>query len=193
MPSIMEQMVSYSSYHRAPRNKCTHFFGVPLVVFSLLIVMGWFRFAPMAIPLSLGTLFVAGVTLYYLRLDRLLAFVQLPFSAALLYGADRISTLPFGESAAIFGVSFVGGWIIQLLGHVFEGKRPALVDNILQVFNAPMFLALELLFILGFRKEMRATIEERLPASGPGRGPAAAKVHQRVGGRDVHQKAQERG
>jgi len=159
LKTIVEQMVSYSSYHRDPRNKATHFVGVPLVTFSILIPMGWFRFAPVDIPLSMAMLFVFFVFLYYLRLDRLLALVQLPFTAAVLYAADRASVLPFAQSVQVFVASFVGGWIIQLAGHVFEGRRPALVDNILQVFNAPLFLTLELLFLLGIRKDMHAKVE----------------------------------
>ena len=161
MKSIEDQMVSYSSYHRDSRNKFTHFFGVPLVVFALFIPMGWFRFAPLDIPLTMATIFMLFVTVYYLRLDWRLALIQLPFSLALYYGADRVAVLPFNESAVIFTISFVSGWIIQLLGHFFEGKRPALVDNVLQIFNAPLFLAIEALFLLGFRKQLRVQIESK--------------------------------
>jgi uncharacterized membrane protein YGL010W len=38
-----------------------------------------------------------------------------------------------------FAVLFVGGWILQLVGHVFEGRKPALVDNLFQIFVAPIF------------------------------------------------------
>ncbi len=159
MKNVVELMVSYSSYHRDPRNKATHFIGVPLVTFSILIPMGWFRFAPLDVPLSIAMLFVLGVTLYYLKLDSLLAIVQLPFTATLLYAADRAALLPFTQSLQVFGASFVVGWIFQLMGHVFEGRRPALLDNFLQVFNAPLFLTLELLFVLGMRKDMHLKVE----------------------------------
>jgi uncharacterized membrane protein YGL010W len=159
MKTIVEQMISYSSYHRDPRNKATHFIGVPLVIYSILIPMGWFRFAPVDIPLSIAMLFILFVFLYYLKLDKVLALAQLPFTVALLYAADRASLLPFLESAQVFAASFVGGWIFQLTGHVFEGRRPALVDNIWQVFNAPLFLTLELLFILGIRRDMQKKVD----------------------------------
>lgn len=158
MKNIVDQMISYSSYHRDPRNKAMHFIGVPLVTYSLFIPMGWFRFAPVDIPLSMAMLFVLSVFIYYLRLDILLAIVQLPFTVALLYAADRTSLLPLVESAQIFAASFVGGWIAQLAGHIFEGRRPALVDNLWQVFNAPLFLTLELLFRLGLRKDIQTKV-----------------------------------
>ena len=47
------------------------------------------------------------------------------------------------------------GWIFQLAGHAIEGRRPALADNFLQIFNAPLFLTAEVLFLLGFRNDLR--------------------------------------
>jgi uncharacterized membrane protein YGL010W len=127
--------------------------------------MGWFRFVHADLPLTGATVFFLGVMLYYLRLDLGVALLQAPFSLTLLWLADKASLLPFTESLGVFAATFVGGWIIQLLGHYFEGRRPALVDNILQVFNAPLFLAVELLFLLGFRKDLKAS--SGVP--GPGR------------------------
>ena len=40
MKSLDEQVVSYAAYHRDPRNKLTHFFGVPLVTFALFAMCG---------------------------------------------------------------------------------------------------------------------------------------------------------
>lgn len=161
MKTLTEQMIAYSAYHRDFRNTLTHFVGVPAVVFAIFQFLAWFRFAPLAIPLTAATLFFAGVFVYYLRLDWVLALLQAPVTLALLYLADRAAQLPFAESATTFGATFVGGWIFQLVGHVFEGRRPALTDNILQIFNAPLFLTVELLFLLGFRKELRANIRFR--------------------------------
>ena len=52
------------------------------------------------------------------------------------------------------------GWVFQFIGHgVFESKtlnitserRPALFDNISQIFSAPLFVVIELFDLLGFR------------------------------------------
>ena len=58
------------------------------------------------------------------------------------------------RSVSVFLATFVLGWIIQLVGHAIEGRRPALADNILQVFNAPLFLTIEVLSLLGFRHDL---------------------------------------
>ena len=55
---------------------------------------------------------------------------------------------------------FVGGWILQLVGHVFEGRKPALTDNLFQIFVAPIFLCAELFFALGYKPELHADVQE---------------------------------
>lgn len=57
---------------------------------------------------------------------------------------------------------FVTAWIAQFLGHgLFEGRAPALLDNLFQaLFLAPLFVWLELLFALGYRPELRGRVEK---------------------------------
>jgi uncharacterized membrane protein YGL010W len=160
MKSLQEQMAAYSGYHQNFWNKLTHFLGVPMVVFSLFVPLGWFRFDPMPEwPLTGATLFFLGTLIYYFRLDALVALMVIPITVTLLYFADLAAQLPFMESFTVFGATFVGGWVIQLIGHVIEGKRPALADNLMQIFNAPLFLNVEVLLFLGFRKDLRDYIE----------------------------------
>jgi uncharacterized membrane protein YGL010W len=157
MLTLRQQLESYGAYHADPRNKLTHFFGVPLVTFALFECLGWFRFvhAP-GWPITAATVFYFAVFLYYLRLDPVIALLQAPFTLALLWLSDRAAVLPTGQSVLVFLATFVGGWIIQLIGHAIEGRRPALADNLLQVFNAPLFLTAEVLFLLGLRQDLRS-------------------------------------
>jgi uncharacterized membrane protein YGL010W len=155
MKSFNEQVLAYAAYHQDARNKATHFLGVPLVTISLFVLLGWLRFLDDPVPITGATLFWLTVFIYYLILDWRIALLQAPFTLLLLAGADLISRWPFLDSAAVFLATFVGGWIIQLAGHAIEGKRPALADNVLQIFNAPLFLVVEVLQGLGFRRELR--------------------------------------
>jgi len=41
--TLEDQMSIYAAYHQDARNKATHFVGVPVIVFSLLIPLGWLR------------------------------------------------------------------------------------------------------------------------------------------------------
>eukprot|EP00331_Platyophrya_macrostoma_P004207 CAMPEP_0176419924 /NCGR_PEP_ID=MMETSP0127-20121128/8323_1 /TAXON_ID=938130 /ORGANISM="Platyophrya macrostoma, Strain WH" /LENGTH=130 /DNA_ID=CAMNT_0017800467 /DNA_START=224 /DNA_END=616 /DNA_ORIENTATION=+ len=48
------------------------------------------------------------------------------------------------------------GWLAQFVGHgVFEGRAPALLDNLLQVFVAPDFVVIEVMFMLGYKPEVQ--------------------------------------
>ena len=60
-----------------------------------------------------------------------------------------------------FAILFMGGWILQLIGHVFEGRKPALADNFFQIFVAPIFLCAELFFALGYKPKLHAAVQER--------------------------------
>lgn len=162
MKSLKEQMVTYAAYHRHPKNKLSHFFGVPLAIVSLLIPFAWFRFAPAPALVSGATLFYLGVMIYYFRLDRALAAVVAVVALPLVWAAERLGQLPFWQSVAAFVGVTVLGWAIQLLGHHFEGKRPALTDNLLQIFNAPLFVVLEVYFLFGLRQELRHEVEAEL-------------------------------
>lgn len=149
MKSLAEQVAAYEAYHHDPRNKLTHFVGVPLVTFSIFLFLGWLRFQHNpAVPFTGATLFYAIVFLYYLVLDWKIALWQAPFTLALLWLADWIAVWPFQESVLVFLAAFVGGWVIQLIGHAMEGRRPALADNILQIFNAPLFLTIEVMTLM---------------------------------------------
>ena len=68
---------------------------------------------------------------------------------------------PIGVGFVWFLVFFGGGWVIQLIGHVWEGRKPALVDNFFQIFVAPIFLAAEVFFALGYKPGLHAAVQKR--------------------------------
>jgi uncharacterized membrane protein YGL010W len=90
-----------------------------------------------------------------------LALAMLAVNALLLYLADIVATQPMATGAVWFAVFFGGGWVIQLIGHVWEGRKPALVDNFFQIFVAPIFLAAEVFFALGYKPALHAAVQKR--------------------------------
>lgn len=58
----------------------------------------------------------------------------------------------------------VVSWLLQFLGHgAFEGRAPALLDNLVQaIFLAPLFVWLEFLFKFGYRQELQARVEKKV-------------------------------
>ena len=126
-----------------------------MVTTALFIFMGWFRFYHSTLPITIAVLFFIGVSVYYLILDRQVGAITVAWNLPLLLIAHQISQAQASTSYAWFLFFFIVGWLIQLWGHYYEGKRPALMDNITQIFNAPLFLTCELLFKLGKRPDLK--------------------------------------
>ena len=159
MKTLEDQMSFYAAYHQDARNKATHFIGVPMIVFSLLIPLGWLRVELDGFPLSAALLTTSILLLYYLVLDIPLGLAMAAVFALMLWGAEPLSRASLGISAAWFLVLFVVGWALQLWGHAFEGRKPALVDNLFQIFVAPIFLAAEVFFALGYKPELHEAVQ----------------------------------
>lgn len=161
MKTIAEQLAFYAAYHRNRWNVATHFVGIPAIITGLLVPMGWVRADLSGIPVSGALVFVVAVAVYYLLLDLRLALAISLFIVPAFYAADTISRMSWLQSTVWFLILFVGGWIFQLIGHsVFEKRKPAFVDNLIQLLIGPLFLVAEVLFFLGLRKSLQETISK---------------------------------
>src|SRR5258706_3129051 len=161
MKSIEQQMATYAAYHQDARNKATHFIGVPVIVLALFIPLAWLRFDLGGVTISAAVIFAVAVLAYYFILDVPLALAMLVVFALLAWLGDSIAMLGAATGWTWFAVLFIGGWILQLVGHVYEGRRPALTDNLFQIFVAPIFLAAEVFFALGYKPALHAAVQER--------------------------------
>jgi uncharacterized membrane protein YGL010W len=161
MKNIEAQMSLYAAYHQDARNKATHFIGVPAIILSLFIALAWIRFEVGGITVTAAMVFAAAVLIYYFVLDVPLAFAMLVVTGALVWVGHQIAALGVLQGWIWFAVLFVGGWILQLVGHVFEGRKPALADNLFQIFVAPIFLAAEVFFSLGYKPDLHRRVQER--------------------------------
>ena len=86
--------------------------------------------------------------------------------AALLAVSLWAATCLAAQSTAAWllgsGGLFLGGWVVQFIGHGFEGKKPAFVDDLVGLLLGPLFVVAEVGFALGLRDELRETIERRV-------------------------------
>ena len=151
-------MAVYAAYHRNRWNRLTHFIGVPAIIFAILIPMNWLSFGE---GVTLAHVFVGVVLAYYFLLDVPLALATTVAVGALLLAAKAAAGTGVASGWIWSGAFFIGGWIFQLVGHVFEGRKPALTDNLFQIFIAPVFLMAELFFALGLKRDLRKKIEAR--------------------------------
>jgi uncharacterized membrane protein YGL010W len=156
------QLASYASVHRDWRNKATHFVGIPIIVFSLLLVLSLWRLeiGGREWPLSLVITILA--VLGWMALDLGVGFAMALLMAVAWYAAEALAGA-LGSAQAVwiaFIALFVGGWALQFLGHHYEGKRPALIDNIFQGFIGPMFLVAEAMVVMGQRRDLADAMGE---------------------------------
>lgn len=152
---FVRQLASYAAVHRDPRNKATHFVGIPLIVFSLLLVLALWRI-PFGSTVVTGAL-VVGVlaVLGWIALDLAVGLAMGGAMLVLWLAAEWLARLLGVTGSWIaFAVLFVGGWVLQLLGHCYEGRRPALADNLFQAFVGPMFLVAETMVAVGWRRDL---------------------------------------
>lgn len=86
--------------------------------------------------------------------------------APLLLGGTAYAnhlTSTYGMKANYIAIGVhVFSWIAQFIGHgIFEGRAPALLDNLVQaIFLAPLFVWLEVLFAFGYRPELKSRLDE---------------------------------
>jgi len=158
MKSLETQMATYAAYHQDSRNKATHFIGVPAIVLSLMIPLSWVRIEG---AVSAAIVVTAALLAYYLALDLWLGLAMCVAMGVLLWAGQAIAAQGALAGWSAFGILFVGGWILQLVGHAFEGRKPALADNLFQIFVAPIFLAAEAFFALGYKPALHAAVQAR--------------------------------
>lgn len=151
LTSLAAEMAFYTRYHRNPWNRACHFVGVPTIVLALMI---WLHLLHPTLPRAVSLVLV----LHYAR-DHLGVGVASALPLGLLCALTTCLAATPAPGKLALGL-FVVGWIFQLVGHAFEGKKPALVDNLTQVFVAPAFLTAEVLFALGLAGALRDEVAD---------------------------------
>ncbi len=171
---FVEQMAMYSAYHRDMRNRATHFIGIPAIVFSIYIPLAWVPLGRLgAIDVNPALVLLATVSVFYIWLDRVIGAAMVAILLVLYWLAVQVAGMGQTVGWSVFAAAFVGGWVFQLVGHVFEGRRPALADNLLQALIGPMFLVAETVFALGLKRELHEAVEARWKAYSVGARLAA--------------------
>ena len=163
MRNANQLMIDYAAYHRDKRNIATHFVGIPMIVFSIGILLARPAFDVGGITLTPIWIVWAAATLWYLALGNVALGIAVSVVNGVLiwFGAP----LAAGSVASwlAWGIgTFIVGWVIQFVGHYYEGKKPAFVDDLLGLLTGPMFVTAEAMFALGWGKDLLAQIEQRV-------------------------------
>ena len=175
MRNLEQQITQYAAYHRDRRNIATHFVGVPMIVFSVILALAQVLIG----SVHLGWIGVLAAAIYYLVLDRSLGLAMafyLFMNAVLasLVAAYTSTSAGLGIAAAFFII----GWAIQFVGHKYEGMKPAFLDDLIGLAIGPLFVMTELFFILGVKRQLKKYVEDHVgpvlaERNGAPIGPAA--------------------
>ena len=160
MKSLVDHLSQYAAYHRDPRNIASHFIGIPLIVVAVAVLLsrpqwvgGW---------VSPAVLIALASAWFYLRLELRLGVLMTVLLGLCIWAGQVLaqqSTLVWLASG--IGM-FVVGWAIQFVGHHYEGRKPAFVDDVTGLIVGPLFVVVELAFLLGLRHDLKEQIEARV-------------------------------
>ncbi len=161
-------MVQYAHYHRDRRNIFTHLIGIPLIVMAVGMLLMHPVFMVGAYWFTLAGAFWFFSSLWYLsRGAWLLGLATVLANGALMWAAYRtpvwVAWLGWpvlqDQPLWLLGLAvFFIGWVIQFIGHWFEGRKPAFVDDVVGLLVGPMFVVGEVLMALGLLRRMHHDI-----------------------------------
>jgi uncharacterized membrane protein YGL010W len=163
MRPTLDLLSQYAAYHRDRRNITSHFIGVPMIVFAVGVLLSRPSFQVNGVWLTPAWTVFALVAAWYLTRGSVLLGVAASGAVGVLLllahqvgGSGTAAQLAWGLGC------FLVGWLIQFIGHWYEGKKPAFVDDLVGLLVGPMFVTAEALFALGWNKPMLAEIEKRV-------------------------------
>ena len=161
MKSLVDHLSQYAAYHRDPRNIASHFIGIPMIVVAVAVLLSRPAWPVAGLTLSPALLLALFAAVYYLRLELRLGLLMSVLMGLSVWAGQALaqqSTLVWLAS----GVGmFVVGWVIQFVGHYYEGRKPAFVDDVSGLIIGPLFVVAELAFLLGLRHDLKQQIEAR--------------------------------
>lgn len=165
MKTLVDHLAQYAAYHRDQRNILSHFVGIPLIVLAVAVLLSRPGVEVVGLWLSPATLLAVVAGWFYLRLDLRFGLLMALLLGLSLWGAASLAvqSTPIWLSSGI-GL-FVIGWVIQFVGHYWEGRKPAFIDDLMGLVIGPLFVVAEAAFLLGLRKEVEQVIIERAGAT----------------------------
>jgi len=157
MRNLVEHLSSYAAYHRHPRNVLIHCVGIPLIVAATAVLLSRPSVSAMGWTFTPALAVAVCAAAYYIWLDLGLGLLMALLGFAVWFGAWS-AALPTPTWLAIGLGGFVVGWVLQGVGHLIEGRKPAFVDDLMGLAIGPIFVVAELLLGLGFRHKLRSEL-----------------------------------
>src|ERR1700683_1332951 len=140
MKYLADQLAQYADYHRDSRNVITHMVGIPMIVVAVATLLS--RPAIAIAPLLLSPAVLAGMiaAIFYLWLDTRFGIAMTLLLALSIGGGQELAA----QSTVVWLASglgmFIIGWAIQFVGHYYEGRKPAFMDDLMGLAIGPLFI-----------------------------------------------------
>ena len=129
MRPVDQMFQRYGEFHLNAINKTIHWVCVPLIVWSVLGLL-WTA-SPIAAALA-----IAASVAFYLWLSLPLAVGMVVVIALMIYPISLLGS----HLLVVSGTVFVAAWIGQFVGHKFEGRRPAFLDDLRSLLIGPAWI-----------------------------------------------------
>lgn len=156
MTQLISKLSAYKSAHLNNKNVATHFVGIPLILWSIALLLSTITLSS---SLNLMQVVAIAVFIYYITLDAKLGLFAIAFIAPIFYSANSFSTYSSPYTLAL--LVFVVGWVLQFIGHYFEKAKPAFFDDIKQLLIGPLFLVAEVCFVLKLFKDIEDEVTRK--------------------------------
>lgn len=169
MRSFIEQAQGYATYHHNQVTRYTHMIGIPLILFSLMILLGFIHVVIVGVlDVNLANITTLVLLICYFRLNWCLASALTPILIFLLWIATFFNRMgPTSLGLWSFMLIFLVGLVLLFTGHLLEEKRPTYVNNLCHIFIAPLFIVAELFFTFGRMNKLKGDIYGKEPSKKP--------------------------
>jgi len=153
MKPFTEQLAAYRQQHTQKTNQIAHYIGIPAILIGALLALNWVSISiAKEWHITFAWLLTIGLLVYYYFLDVKLASAMAVVLVILTLICAWIAFPAPGKfSLILFLILFIGGWVLQFIGHSFEKVKPDF-SNILQAVVTPMFILAEFMTMLGIGK-----------------------------------------
>ncbi|CAJ2513341.1 Uu.00g014600.m01.CDS01 [Anthostomella pinea] len=168
--NLERQLTFYGAYHGNSVNIAIHMACVPLILFTgFALAANTGTLIPLPDVLTVPNLQLNFGTISAILWGGLYVLLE-PVAGTVLalvcLGAAAFSNAALSQNPTLTNqvavIVHVVCWLLQFLGHgVYEGRAPALLDNLVQaIFLAPLFVWLEVLFKFGYRRELQSRVNK---------------------------------
>ncbi|KAL4890618.1 hypothetical protein BDV59DRAFT_184332 [Aspergillus ambiguus] len=168
--NLEKQLLFYGAYHNDPVNVGIHITCVPILLFTGIALASnspaLFSLPDVLtfenLPANLGTIGALVYATFYILLEPVAGVLIAPLLIAGAAGSNYLLSTYGTDMNYWFAGIHVVSWLAQFVGHgKFEGRAPALLDNLVQaLLLAPLFVWMEILFFFGYRPELKARYDE---------------------------------